>query len=84
MLDNYIKSLNLAHNQIDYHGYENLQAVALVHPRLLSVHLYGNKGSKTAKHSLEVMKYTFLKNIKVAINQYHKDGSRIKLEWINP
>jgi hypothetical protein len=84
LLDNYIKSIALAHNNVGVDGIKELQAVSLVHPRLLSVHLNGNRGSKQCQHELEVMKYAFLKNIKAAINMYHKDGSRIKLEWIHP
>lgn len=30
------------------------------------------------------MKYAFLRNIRTAIAQFYKDGTRIKLEWVFP
>jgi hypothetical protein len=82
--DTYIKSIALRNNQIGLKGFKEIQAVSLVHPRLLSVDLNENHGEVKSQHFLQIMKYAFLKNIKSAINLYHKDGSRINLEWVHP
>ena len=82
--DTYIKSIALRNNKITGKGIKEIQAVSLIHPRLLSVDLNENPGEGNSQHFLQIMKYAFLKNIKSAINLYHKDGSRIKLEWVHP
>jgi hypothetical protein len=51
---------------------------------MLSLDLRDNPGYEQSKESLELMKYIFLRNLREAIAKYHKDWTRIKLEWVYP
>ena len=54
------------------------------HQKILSIDVRGNPGYENAKKHNSIMKYAYLRNIRTAIAQFYKDGTRIKLEWVYP
>jgi hypothetical protein len=51
---------------------------------ILSIDLRDNPDFKSDTCDIQVMKYTFIRNVKTALQSYLKRGARIKLEWLAP
>ena len=84
-MDVYIRCLSLRHNKVGTEGLKVLSKISLDHMGILSIDSRNNPGHcSLEKHSIEIMKYSYLRNIRSAVKRYFKFKHRIKLEWVFP